>query len=288
MEEAKNRVCLLWIKALSPLYTNLSANIAREICLYFPLHFPLIWLENETFKLLNLDTQDLGPSLRLSRKITTFNASWLAVDSSRIFACEGGANGKFQSDHVLRTAVFVHVNGQVEDVCDMIFEHNNPGLVVWKGNIYVFGSYAGTGVTKCEGLELKRNSAWRAGPDMQSRRTLFTPAVWRSSVYLCGGENNASIECFDGAEMRLLNARLPEQSYTLVCLHNDSLLVLTRSYTVAVCMERGESEPQVTIVQKEPHNCQVYTNPVVWKEMVINIAWETVAVYSAANGHLIT
>lgn len=75
--------------------------------------------------------------------------------------------------------VLLHRRGRVENLSDMRFPHNNPGITTWKGYIHVFGSHAGLGEVKCERLSLyPMDCNWELLSDVHKRRAQFTPVVW--------------------------------------------------------------------------------------------------------------
>lgn len=59
--------------------------------------------------------------------------------------------------------------------------------MVWRGIVYVFGSYVGEAGDKCECVRVDGEGKWKRIPSMQAMRALFTPVLWRQAIYLCGG-----------------------------------------------------------------------------------------------------
>lgn len=89
MDGALERLVMLWIKSQSVLFSHLSGNITREVCLFLPLR-PYIWVEDSTIRILDFNTLELGPRIPLSQTVYSQNSSWLAVDTNRVFLCGGG------------------------------------------------------------------------------------------------------------------------------------------------------------------------------------------------------
>ena len=54
---------------------------------------------------------------------------------------------------------------------------------------------------------LTHADTWHSLPDMRQPRTLFTPAVWKGAIYLCGGWENDTIEVWDGEKIALFDLK---------------------------------------------------------------------------------
>ena len=104
------------------------------------------------------------------------------------------------------------IKGEAWSNSQMAYARSAPGIIAWKGEVLVFGSYLGSGTQKCERLDLVCKQ-WTALPDLHKARSYFTPEEWRGAVYLCGGYC-LSIERFDGVSMHLC------QSYCLKALEH--------------------------------------------------------------------
>ena len=126
----------------------------------------------------------------------------------------------------------MHRSGRVESLRDMLHARDSSGVIVWKGSAHVFGSYTGEAVSKCERLSLiSRGSQWEELVNMAEPRSLFSPALWRNAIYLCGGSNNDRIEVFDGSTLQRLDLKLPGiKSCTVACVRDACLLVLSCGY----------------------------------------------------------
>lgn len=184
---------------------------------------------------------------------------------------------------MLRTALLLHSSGSVEPLTDMLFEHNCPGLLLWRHDIHVFGSYAGSGVTKCERFNF-RHSSWTQLDDLHQGRALFTPAVWQSSVFLCGGHNNCTVECFDGNKIRRLDLLLPEAGAAVTFVHQGKLVILTSLHYTTLTQEHRESAPTLTATQTELRLLYTYTNPVLWNHIVISLSDRRAIQYDPTSG----
>lgn len=268
MAGKEDRVRLIWMRQLVPILHRLSLNVIREICLYLQIWPLLTWVSPQSISFFDFQNMCLGAAIPLERCITTLNASWVTVDEDKVVICEGGSNGEIHSDNVLHTALQLHRSGRVKVLSDMKHPHNNPGMVMWAGFVHVFGSFVGPGETKCERLLLTQ-SAWEQLPDLHSRRSLFTPVVWRNEIYLCGGYQNSTVEVFDGATMRLLDINLLEAGSALACIKEDELLVITPRFLITIA--KKESGLVLGTAKRDNVHPSIYTTPVLWGDLVINL-----------------
>jgi len=120
---------------------------------------------------------------------------------------------------------------------------------------------------------------------MEKRRALFTPVVWGSAVYLCGGVENFTIEVVNGVTIVLLDVLLPEAGQTLVCVQGDTLLVLTCSFLTAISKGKADRAVNLTSARRIASCVGVHSNPVLWKDIVFNRDGSSIAKYSASDGH---
>ena len=181
-------------------------------------------------------------------------------------------------DNVLKTALLLHMTGEVESLPDMLFPHNNPGLVMWHRAIHVFGSYAGPGTTKSELMSINGTRTWSQLPDLHSARALFTPVVFLNSIYLCGGYKNNSIECFTGTEMRLLDIHLPEHEVAITCVCGEFMVILQSGYFIYLFLN-SENQLQMTTKPIQPYNYHAYSNPVFYHEQILSVLSNCVETY---------
>ena len=115
----------------------------------------------------------------------------------------------------------------------------------------MFGSDSGVDAAKCEGI---KDSYWELLPDMHQPRSNFNPVIWRSVLYLCGGEINDTIESFNGVSFHLLPIYLPEADMSLSCVYNDMIFVMTPNHKVVVRIQgTGRVEVDVTVKQWEEY-----------------------------------
>lgn len=171
----------------------------------------------------------------------------------------------------------------MEVLDDMISGRFSCGVVVWKQDIYVFGSFGGSG--RSNGEKERIGEAWELVGDMNMPRSSFTPAVWTNSIYLCGGYRNDTIEVYDGTSIRLLPIKLPEGTNTLCCLSRTSLLILTSSYRIVLSKQGTE-----LVKEENKHKTcplYLYQAPMCLGEVVLNLTEEKVMKYSAETGDLL-
>ena len=282
MAGIEERVKLLWARRRAPAFAQLSSNVTREICLFLPLQMPLVCVDSNRLRFFDFPQESVF-SVPLERSIRVMNCSWATVDNNRVVVCEGGANGKTHTDNVLHTVLLLHRSGQVNALPSLIYPHNNPGMVVWRRAVHVFGSFAGPGGERCERMHL--GSTWELLPDMHSPRATFTPAIWRDAIYLCAGHSNTSIETFDGVTMRLLEISLVEAGITVTCVRGDTLLVFTRGYLTTL---EGTFRPVARVARiAKSMLCPAYTPAVLWNGAVYCASQSMIFKTSPEDGHFI-
>lgn len=171
----------------------------------------------------------------------------------------------------------------MEVLGDMISGRFSCGVVVWKQEIYVFGSFGGTG--RSNGEKQRIGGVWELVGDMSRPRSSFTPVVWTNSIYLCGGYRNDTIEVYDGTSIRLLHIKLSEGTNTLCCLSRSSLLILTSSYLTIL----SKQETELVKEEKKHRTCPLYLYqaPMCLGEVVLNLTEEKVMKYSLETGELL-
>jgi hypothetical protein len=138
---------------------------------------------------------------------------------------------------MLKSSFEVDFQGRVTCKPDMTIERCLHGLVYFAGFRFVFGgeTTSETSIfrdsTRAESLELC-GDAWKQLPDMRYPRKNFQPAVWRLSLFLCGGEQLLIEELeLESRQMRLHSISLPEASKaTLAYLLDDDLVVLGKNW----------------------------------------------------------
>lgn len=179
----------------------------------------------------------------------------------------------------------MHRSGRVESLRDMIHGRDSSGVIVWKGSVHVFGSYTGDAAPKFERLNLISHGAqWEELKNMAEPRSLFSPAVWRNAIYLCGGSSNEIIEVFDGLTLHRLDLKLPGgKSCTVACVRGACLLVLNCQYL----SEMSVSLTTPLLVSKRHDFCTVSpeTGAVLYGDVIITVGSPKVSKYRASDGY---
>lgn len=155
-----------------------------------------------------------------------------------------------EEDHGTAIAAVVDCyTGEVTSLPNMRTAREEAGMLRYEDWIYVFGGYAtgnykdprGANLSSAEAMRLPTQEVWTALPNMQESRRRVTPCLWRSLIYLSGGENT-SIEAFNPTQRTysLLSISLPEDSDASLCLKNDSLLVFSSFHLSTITLTGAE------------------------------------------------
>ena len=160
----------------------------------------------------------------------------------------------------------LHTSGTVQVLAGMLSGHRSCGVQVWRGAVHVFGSFVDEGATKSECRHL-RDLAWTALPDMHSPRSCFTPAVWRSALYLCGGIENDTIEIWDGHYMTIWNIKLPAANTTSSCVQGGQLLLLSRE-SLVILSEPAAGCPAMVVKRHSLGLITFNPSPVLYKDAI--------------------
>jgi len=282
-EHPDHGTVLVWVKVYSSMFSPLSFNILRVVCIYLKPAPCLFWITNASllyynFDLDNPDTILPSPRIPLTRVIqANGNSRWAVIDSHRAVLCGGGSNKQ-----AWKSGYLVNRAGGVQVLPEMLWGHVCAGVVVRKATVLVFGSSDEKGERSCESLQLP-GTIWTELGEMHRPRYCFTPAIWQAAIYLCGGQyNNNTIEVLHGQQLHLLEFSLPEGGRTLACAPESTLLVISLNYmTVLSCTEKQLS---CTSKKREGENVLPYTNPVCWQHAIFNIEDRHLRKYSIENG----
>ena len=270
---------LIWVQSLSATYAPLSHNILRVIHSY--LHSPpvLFLLTSNTIRSYDssLDFTSTSPAL-LSKSIhVNRNSRWAAVDRLRVVVCGGGSGSQ-----AWKSVYLVNQRGGVQVLPEMNRGHGCAGVIIRKASLFVFGSFDAKGERYCEKLRLP-GANWTQLADMHRARYCFSPSVWLTDIYLCGGQfNNNTIEVLSGSHMRLLDVQLPEGSRSLSCVYGKMLVVLTLDYITT--LTRSETGVTCTILQRDGENVDPTTLPVIWNDNILVIEDGELRKYSVTTG----
>lgn len=174
-----------------------------------------------------------GHLIPLQRRLNIDSFSLYAVVHQRRVFASGGRS---------HSAYLVHGDGQVEVCPSMNWKHSVGGIVVWQSAICLFGSDQ-RGV-ECERMSLSL-SHWTQLPSMNQARSHFSPTVWCSAVYLCGGLGNDTVEVFNSVSFQLLYLRLPSKKPCLSLVIGGKLMLFTDSYRMVLTKSSDQAWPMV-------------------------------------------
>lgn len=269
------RLLLLWAKRFPTPFSPLSFNLSREIASYLlPCSF-LVWMTSNALYFIDLSTSRSSRIQLQSTISANEDSSWVMLISGRIVVC-GGSGG-------VKLAYLLDRKGSVEHLSSMTYNRSAPGIIEWRGEVLVFGSYLGDGVQKCEKLALP-SKQWTGLPDLHEDRSYFTPAEWGRAVYLCGGYC-FTIERFDGTSMYLLPFKLPQSSRTQTCKQGDSLLILTTNKFITLS---NTDSPSIVWEEREPGKFSTNAKPALWREVIYCSLDGKLVKYSAENGQKVS
>ena len=165
--------------------------------------------------------------------------------------------------------------GQITSLPDLLKVREEAGLIRFQDWVYVFGGYAtgkymdkrGADLKSAEAISLPRLEAWTALPKMYERRRRLTPCLWRTLIYLCGGDNT-SIESFDCSQKTyfLLSISLPEENNASLCVISDQLAVFSANFVSKI--SQNVSEFAITSKRHEKVASLSLCPPVLWHNLV--------------------
>lgn len=227
----------------------------------------IYWVTSREIRSFDVSTLQSSPQVQLNSAIqANTNSRWAVVDANRLVLCGGGNCELYVVLTLFNTAYFLSRTGSVQVLPYMKYGHNSPGVIVWKQQVLVFGSYHGEG-RECEGLSLAA-SHWRSLPQLHARRYGFTPAIWQKAVYLCGGLCSHTIEVYDGVSIRLLVLTLPEDSCTMACVSGDLLVVFNDHYLSILSKPETGDDPVIAVKPRQGEWAQSQTHPLLWEGVV--------------------
>lgn len=240
----------------------------------------IFWVTEQSLRWFDARTSQLHlPVQLLAPILVDENSRWAVVDPSSVVLCGGGKTSK-----PLNTAYMLSKTGEVGTLPDLLYGHESPGVITWKGRVLVFGSSRGPGRRQCEALVLTGEN-WEALPEMHKKRSEFAPAIWQDSVYLCGGARNRSVERFDGVSLQLLEFRFPEGIQCMACANGNTLLVLSVNYMIVISKARSGSDPDYVLKPRRGAGAQSFTPPVIWNQVIYSFDEDgDVCKYSAESG----
>lgn len=258
-------ISLLWAHQQRSVFSALSLNTLREICAYLPPPYHLALVFNSSLSYFDCSTQTMRPAVTLDREFDSTNSRWVAVDTNRVVLCGGG-----DGNEAWKTAYMLYANGSTLALPDMLHGHRSCGLTLWCRSIYVFGSFVSEGATKSECFSL-REQFWSSLPDMQTNRSCFTPVVWQSAVYLCGGNQNNTVEVWDGHCMTLLDFLLPVKGNTVGCVQRDEMLLVNGDTLLVLSKPQGSRPPVVVTRQAFPNLLASSPSPILYQGTIFHL-----------------
>lgn len=193
----------------------------------------LIRIEDQALSIFDFEQNRWKSPLSLTRQVGTSGHRFCLQSDTEVFLC----GGKDSAGVMLKSCFEVDFQGRVNCKSDMTIARSLHGLVYFAGFRFVFGgeTTSETSVsrdsTRAESLELCGDS-WRQLPDMRYPRKNFQPAIWRLSLFLCGGEQLLIEELeLESRQMRLHSISLPEASKAnLAYVLDDDLVVLGKNW----------------------------------------------------------
>lgn len=235
------KICLLWAKQHSRLFSALSFNIIRETCAYLPPPLVLVWVEEHSLTFFNFSSLVLERPVPLTTRVNVnHNSTWSLVNRNIVVLCGGGGKRKLHTDknQAWHTAYLLHRQGEVRALPDLTYGRSGSGVVMWRGAVHVFGSRTPEGSQQVERLRLSRGSRWKHLPELPRQRWLFTAVVWQRAVYLCGGNYIGEIDVWDGEEFSTLEIKLSTTEGYNACAVGEELYILGNT-TLAVLTKKS-------------------------------------------------
>lgn len=274
-------VLLFWVRSKTALFSRLSHNITREVYCYH-VALDLVWIYKDKLTNLNPRTLQWDSPVLLVDTVPVANASWVLIGEDRVMLCGGSLNRL----SISKTAYEISCNGNVRRINDMLYDRARCGMVVWKQVLHVFGSFIyNVGEDKtCESLSLPINStsAWTYIGSMAKPRALFTPVVWKDSVFLCGGSpSNKTIEVYDG-HFALLS-ELKEGEGTVCFVKEESLLILTGRYYSVLSVEEGRYVVKSKVRTSSP--VLTYAGMLLDSNVIVALFNQQILLHSATDGN---
>lgn len=244
MEIVNAKVGLVWIRVMSRLYTPLSANIIREVCTYLHPNHYLVWVADTSLVYFDVSTRRFRPGVAFKDHLNIdTNSRWAAIDENRVVICGGGVN----QDQAKSTAYLLHINGASQQLPTMWHGHRSFGIIHWSDRVYAFGSFVSEGATKSECIHIESDCTWQRLPDLHKQRSRFTPVAWRKCIYLCGGQDNNTLEIYDKHTIRLANFALSVSGATVGCVWNDQLVLFIGGNLDIIACDLMEKYTETTL-----------------------------------------
>jgi len=220
----------------------------------------------------------------LSRRLLgVWGMRYVQVGERWVVGCGGGGRlGKGQEVYSVRTVCVEVESGLVQDWADMRIGRGLHGLIEHSGAIYAFGGFpvaANSGLS-AEFTLFAADQHWSDLPNMAFPRYMFTPCIWLSCIYLCGGPSGF-MEIFLPKQLKyqLSPIYLSNSSAMLVFTHNKELVIITRSEMLLFNEKLEERR-----VKRGFGEVETSTLPVVWRGFVFAVRGQTCGVYDLGTG----
>lgn len=219
------RVCLLWSKRFSRLFSYLSLNLAREICLYLTPNYLLADLRQNSLRFLDARTQTRTPQVPLhcTLALSIDTSRWIILHNGKVLCCGGKSRKDWMS-----TAYLVSVNGAVERKPALLKGRAAPGLIQWRDYVLLFGGENCGPLIDCESLLLPQGRCWQVLPSMTGARHSFNPCLLYDIIYLCG-YGSEWLEGFSPRENCYvpLNVHLPKFENCCLYVNRGHLVIIS-------------------------------------------------------------
>ena len=189
-------------------------------------HFMLSIQAKDTLAWYDCSNRKFERILKIQCGILISTVQFTLMGDLSVIAVGGGNSG---SNKVYK----IYRNGHISALPGMISARMKFGLVQVQGRLYVFGGeHNSNELSSSEAFNtnLVPLRKWFPQGSMLSSRSNFTPAVYHSRIYLCGGGTqlcevyDLSTRCFEP-----LSITLPFKSSVCAVAYSDNLVLLTPS-----------------------------------------------------------
>lgn len=277
--EGDSRVNLIWAKKHSHLFSFLSFNIVREVCIYLSPAITLALVQEDTVSFFNFSTLSFYPAVQLSTSVqVNSNSTWAVVNRNILILCGGGGKSivHIENGQAWHSAYLLHSEGQVRTLPDCLYGRCNSGVVVWKGAVHVFGSRTTLDGKRCERLSLSRGSGWQDLPLLEHHHYYSNSTVWGEAIYIYGCSN---IEVWDGHSFRTLALQLPRWP-CVTCSDRNYFYILGETKFFVLSKHPETAALRYEAFQHEGCEVRCCTSPVISGETMYRLVGGKVLTHS--------
>lgn len=230
------RICLIWSKRLSVLFSALSFNLVREISSYLTPNYLLADLRKNSLRFLNVRTQTRTPqvSLHFTIALSLEFSRWIVLNSGKVVCC----GGKSRKDW-LATTYLIGTNGTVEKKPSLLKARGAQGLMQWREFVLLFGGDHNGPLVECESLLLPNGRCWQVLPSMAHGKHSFNPCLLHDIIYLYG-YGSETLEGFSPRQNSYLPLDIHFEKLANCCLYVNRDYLVIISPTLLVRYRPGE------------------------------------------------